>query len=370
MSPCAGPIPVTSKVHSDLSISIIVPAFNRQRLIGETLESLLRQSLPAREVIVVDDGSTDDTCKEIGRFVPRVTLLRQPQAGPGAARNAGLARASGDFIQFFDSDDLASRNLLQAKAHAIEGTQADIAYGPWLPVWLEASMCRHDGFVRQAAAVPLSPLSAFLRGWVLIIPNCLIRRRSVQRCGGYPTHLRTSEDMLLLFRLLRGGARLAYTPHSLMLVRQHPAGQISADPAGLAQRAIEQVNFTGTVLSELAATAGESMQSRPAASLRDILAWRVRHAQATSAAQTSGHTCGAEQILPGTSRRDLMMSRTLAAFHRIERALRSRLIGHHIPSAYCARPLDAAQAELIHDLGYTPQRSSPTPATHQRNPLQ
>jgi glycosyltransferase involved in cell wall biosynthesis len=146
-----------SNVSKRHSISVIIPAYNRAGLIGETLCSLLNQTLPAREIIVVDDGSTDGTAektleafenwklktgnlKKDGReqFLvksniqnPILKILHQANAGPGAARNRGLAEATGEFIHFFDSDDIAALNKHEVQLQALLETGADIAYGPW-----------------------------------------------------------------------------------------------------------------------------------------------------------------------------------------------------------------------------------------------
>jgi len=130
-------------------ISVIIPAYNRAELIGETLRSLLNQTMPAREIIVVDDGSTDGTAEAVERefsvfreqfsgnsksHIPNPTfkVLRQQNAGPGAARNRGLAEATGEFIHFFDSDDIAAPNKHEVQLRALLETGADIAYGPWV----------------------------------------------------------------------------------------------------------------------------------------------------------------------------------------------------------------------------------------------
>jgi GT2 family glycosyltransferase len=131
------------------SISVIIPAYNRVSLIGETLQSLLNQTVQAKEIIVVDDGSTDGTAEAVEREFsvfseqfsgnsksniqnPTFKVLRQANAGPAAARNRGLAEATGDFIHFFDSDDIAAPNKHEVQLRALLETGADIAYGPWV----------------------------------------------------------------------------------------------------------------------------------------------------------------------------------------------------------------------------------------------
>src|SRR5689334_2160139 len=87
------------------SVSVVIPTYNRAELVGEAIDSVLGQSRPPLEVIVVDDGSTDDTADVVGRYGARVVYLRQPNCGPATARNVGVARARGDLIALLDSDD-------------------------------------------------------------------------------------------------------------------------------------------------------------------------------------------------------------------------------------------------------------------------
>ena len=91
-------------------VSAVVPTYNRAHLVGEAIRSVLAQSLPVCEVIVVDDGSTDGTKEAVGRLSDAnpglIRYIRQENAGPGAARNRGIREASGDWVAFQDSDDL------------------------------------------------------------------------------------------------------------------------------------------------------------------------------------------------------------------------------------------------------------------------
>ncbi len=95
----------TVQVRTPL-VSVIIPAFNVGSYVAETLNSVLDQSHATREIIVVDDGSTDDTPQRVEAYRPAIRYIRQANAGDGAARNTGLAVASGDYIAFLDADDL------------------------------------------------------------------------------------------------------------------------------------------------------------------------------------------------------------------------------------------------------------------------
>lgn len=87
------------------TVSVVIPAYNAGRFIRDALESVFRQTYPVSEIIVVDDGSTDDTIGKIKSFSGKVVCISQSNAGPGAARNRGVSTATGEWIAFLDSDD-------------------------------------------------------------------------------------------------------------------------------------------------------------------------------------------------------------------------------------------------------------------------
>ncbi len=95
------------------SVSILIPAYNAERWIGETMESAVNQTYPYVEVIVVNDGSTDRTSQLIHKYnSPRVKIIEQANAGGAAARNTALAHAQGDYIQWLDHDDLLAADKI------------------------------------------------------------------------------------------------------------------------------------------------------------------------------------------------------------------------------------------------------------------
>ena len=87
------------------TISVVIPAYNSARYIARTIESVLSQTLPADEIIIVDDGSTDDTAGVVAKFESKVKYIHQTNAGASVARNTGIEAAAGDWIAFLDSDD-------------------------------------------------------------------------------------------------------------------------------------------------------------------------------------------------------------------------------------------------------------------------
>lgn len=205
------------------SVSVIIPNYNRESLVGATIANALAQSLSPQEVIVVDDGSTDRSVEVIRSFGDRVKLIQQANAGPGAARNAGLAVANGEFVEFMDSDDLASQNKLATQAAALEREHADMAYGPWAKVRLSATSCEFADHVLQSQPLPTARtmLEWFLSGWSIVFQTCLFRRSALGRIGHFRTDLRTWEDGEYLVRLLLSDARVVFTPGCLTFYRLH-----------------------------------------------------------------------------------------------------------------------------------------------------
>ena len=114
-------------------VSVVVPVFNTEKHLGQALDSLLAQTHGNLEVICVDDGSTDGTPQLLADYASRddrIRLLTQENAGPGAARNRGIAEARGDYLYFLDADDWRDPTLIEKAAALLERTGADIAALP------------------------------------------------------------------------------------------------------------------------------------------------------------------------------------------------------------------------------------------------
>ena len=211
-------------------ISTIIPAYNRADLIGDTLNSILAQSVPPHEIIVIDDGSTDGTADVVASFGDLVRLCQQKNLGAGAARNLGFKHSTGDVIHFMDSDDLSSPNTYEVQLKALNNSSADFVYGPWVKSRIEGMKLECQKVVVQQRAVPSSPemYKWVLRGWITVFQPCMLTRGLMERVGPYRTDLKPSEDTELLFRIAKSGARFVHTPETLVVYRVHPEGQISA----------------------------------------------------------------------------------------------------------------------------------------------
>jgi len=183
------------------TVSVIIPAHNAERCLAECLDSVFAQRRPPEEVVVVNDGSDDGTGQVVEPYKGRIRYVEQANAGQGAARNAGLAHTSSDYIAFLDADDF------------------------WLPEFLDRTVAFLDEH-GEAAAVSCAFRTRLAGGRTLVGPPCvangeapgepvvlddffafwaredhvrtgtvLIRRRTVERAGGQCADLRISQDL-------------------------------------------------------------------------------------------------------------------------------------------------------------------------------
>lgn len=237
------------------NVSVIIPLYNRAALIGDTLENMLAQSVSPGEIIVVDDGSTDNSAEVVKSFGKAVTLISQTNQGPGAARNAGLRASKGDYIQFMDSDDLASKNKLKVQYEALHNSEFDFAYCPWVRSKIQDRKIKFLDKILQAGPIPNSKsmMEWFLSGWSLVFQNCLFKRGILEKAGTYRTDLMPSEDSEYFVRILLAGAREVFTPECLVFYREHTLNKITSSGTTAIDRANDWTNFlsiTGDLLSD------------------------------------------------------------------------------------------------------------------------
>lgn len=213
-----------------MKLSVVIPAYNRAILLPLTLNSLLAQERVADEILVVDDGSTDGTAEVAEAFGHPVRVIRQCNQGPSAARNRGLGEARGEFIHFFDSDDLALPNLHKIQLKTLEHSNADVAYSPWVKARLNPLHgVQPTNHVFQKRGLPSGSLvRALLTNWSVVPICCLIRRSlAVQSCG-FPTTLDIAEDQLFFLRLLLKHGTVVHTSSTLVLYRDEEHAKLSS----------------------------------------------------------------------------------------------------------------------------------------------
>jgi glycosyltransferase involved in cell wall biosynthesis len=215
------------------TVSVVIPMYNARAWIRETLESVHAQTYPGTrlELIVLDDGSSDD-CASIARaFLAERTLrgeviARDGNTGVGAARNAGWKRATGEWIQFLDADDLLAPRKIEVQAGHASRAPADVAvvYSPWQHLGLRDGCWQPSGPVWSSSIdddTVVRILEDFHFGYVGPV---LIRRDALEAVAGFDEHLSLGEDLDLMLRIAMAGGGFQAAPHAeaLFLYRQTP----------------------------------------------------------------------------------------------------------------------------------------------------
>ncbi len=222
------------------TIAIIIPAYNAAPWIAEAIESALAQTLPATAVVVVDDGSTDDTAAIAGKYSDGVTLIRQANAGVSVARNHGAAQVSAEWMLFLDSDDrLCPDALTQLAAEAEAGTTG-VVYGDTESF---GDIDRPRQPQPSCAGSPPAPALANFWKSVPSSPGAVMMRAGLLReCGGFDPELNTAADRALWLRL---GAMTAWGHTGCVVLerREHAEGMARNRSRARIQGAQAQLGF-------------------------------------------------------------------------------------------------------------------------------
>ena len=177
-------------MHAPTSVSIVIPCFNQGSFLKEAIQSVLTQTHRADQLIVVDDGSTDDTAAVAAEF-PVADYVFQQNRGLSAARNTGLRRASGEYVLFLDSDDILKPPAIENCLIALEkNPEVAFVYGGFW--WVDSKR----GFIAEVI-VPTWPLNfaALLAGKHALMHDTIMYKREILGlAGGFDESLRGSED--------------------------------------------------------------------------------------------------------------------------------------------------------------------------------
>ncbi|CAM3772034.1 glycosyltransferase [Smaragdicoccus niigatensis] len=187
-------------------ISVIIPVHDGAAFIADAVASIRAQGYPRVEIIVVDDGSTD----ELDIVAPDVVVVRQEQRGPASARNAGIAAAAGSLVAFLDVDDVWPAGRLEALVQELTSSDADVVIGH-----AQMSRLNPDG-TWQPFGVPEASFPWY-------IGAAVYRREVFDAIGGFDEDMRFAEDIDWFARLQAGGAKLTRLPIATLEVRRHGA---------------------------------------------------------------------------------------------------------------------------------------------------
>lgn len=207
------------------NLSVIIPLYNKAADIELTLGSVLMQSRLPREIIIIDDGSTDDSAAIVERMAtPLVRLIRQANAGVSAARNRAIDEAQGEWIALLDGDDLWHPDYLAAVERMIALHPDCGAIGSAFVV--------DDGHRQAIPAGPATEgevdfFAESMRGYVLIPSATVLRRDVAIAAGGFPEGMRMGEDQYLWTKIARRWS-IAYSPRRMVIYSRDGSNRSAA----------------------------------------------------------------------------------------------------------------------------------------------
>lgn len=209
-----------------VKVSVIIPAYNGDRYLGSAIDSVLQQTNRDYEIIVVDDGSTDNTAEVAKQYGDRIRYLSQTNQGVAASRNFGLAAALGDYIAFLDQDDVFLPHKLATQVELLDRNPAlGIVNSGW-------QICQDDDtnkpLIGTAVVQPWKHIpdlnAANLIIWKPVFLGAMLFRRVwLERAGGFNTCLEQTPDVDLVMRLAKMGCPAAWVEQITVKYRQHEA---------------------------------------------------------------------------------------------------------------------------------------------------
>jgi glycosyltransferase involved in cell wall biosynthesis len=198
-------------------VSILIPCFNAERWVAQAIESALSQTWAEKEVIVIDDGSTDGSLKIIKNFGDRIRWVSGPNRGSNVARNRLLELARGEWLQYLDADDyLLPEKIARQMEFIAANPAADVIFGP---VTIEHWM--NGGTRRELLPIPEPhDLWILLARWYLPQTGAALwRKQAIIDVGGWKTDQPCCQEHELYLRLLIAGKRFAYCEHNGAIYR-------------------------------------------------------------------------------------------------------------------------------------------------------
>lgn len=197
-------------------ISVIIPCYNAECYIQQAIESVLTQTYPEIEIIVVDDGSKDGSIEKLTPYLDHITLIQQENAGACVARNRGLDASSGEFIKFLDADDYLLPGVLKHQAEKLQELAEDeIVFGDLVQKFPNRER------VRKYEAFQYNKMieSLIVTGVVTTLP--LHRKKLLKKIEGFDPRFKNGQEWNLHIRLAASGVKFIYQPGIIYHQRFH-----------------------------------------------------------------------------------------------------------------------------------------------------
>jgi glycosyltransferase involved in cell wall biosynthesis/Tfp pilus assembly protein PilF len=201
-------------------VSVIIPAYNSDKYIEQAIESVFKQTFTDYEVIVIDDGSTDNTRSRLENYRSKIRYIYQENQGSAAARNTGISLAKGELVAFLDADDywLISEKLEEQVACFDEQASLGLINTGWRVIDQEGNQIKT---VQPWHEAPELNLETWLKRKCVRTSGMMIRRKWLDLVGGFDEELRQSHDVDLVLRLALAGCKSAWLKKETVGYRQH-----------------------------------------------------------------------------------------------------------------------------------------------------
>lgn len=213
------------------SVSILIPAYNAEEWIAETIQSAIAQTWPRKEIIVVDDGSKDRTAEAGRRFASKgVVVVSQENEGAASARNHALRLSQGDYIQWLDADDLLAPDKIERQLASLHKSDSKriLLSSPWAFFHFRTARAR---FVPTSLWQDLSPIEWFVKkmgeGLYMQTANWLTSRELTEAAGPWDTRLLSDDDVEYFSRVLLASEGTRFVPEARMFYRITPSSRLS-----------------------------------------------------------------------------------------------------------------------------------------------
>lgn len=205
-----------------MKVSVIIPVFNSAATISRAIDSALAQDFEPKEIIVVNDGSTDGTAAELARYGDKICVIEQENQRIAIARNAAIKRSEGEYLALLDADDIWLPGRLSKTVEALErNPAAGLAFSNYSRIGPNGELIEHLTISGRSAHAP--SMDEMLTQWWRIAPSTVTMRRSVwEQCGGFRPGLGGYED-IYLFTLARECGEFVYVDEPLVKFQVSPA---------------------------------------------------------------------------------------------------------------------------------------------------
>ena len=235
-------IEMAPDASADMTISAIIPTYNRASLVTRAIDSVLAQTRAVDEVIVVDDGSTDDTCAVVARYGTRVRYVHQKNAGLAASRNTGVREARSEWVAFLDDDDEWMPEKIEKEVKALAARPGSVL------CYAQALRLSPDGACEPFIPAPLHRLERdVLLGNPFTACSVVVRKDFFELAGGFNPALRCAEDWEFAARMIALRREFVMLDEPVVIVHETP-NSMSKDPHSMlaTELAIVETLLAGT----------------------------------------------------------------------------------------------------------------------------